>query len=258
MRHFTPKDRLLVLTGQTVRRAVFIRNVLITLLTALLSGVGMDVMAQSNFYDDVNTKVMHHPTLAEPWIEFNLLWYDDPNSSKNDSYYLQQASGNKDYDQYNSGRGPHFFVDGHYIASFPDHLGFDWNRMVNACNTYDGPWTRTSKTFNGVKYEIMLWNPRRDSSGKYWVTVIVTLDKIAANTSHNVKVYSRWRNVGKGGANHSEIVSKTWNFNGTGLLTKRTPRGFMITDTDGKIETNYVYGTETAFASEANPVNLGT
>lgn len=90
------------------------------LLLCMLMGVVHGVKANRCFtqYWGVNTENIHHPTPTEPYLAFNVLFYDE---NSGDSFFLNANSGKGGTNYNNGGDGKHrgvaIYVDGNYICS---------------------------------------------------------------------------------------------------------------------------------------------
>ncbi len=146
-----------------------------------------EAFAGMHFNEAGNGSVIHHPTMAEPRIEIEYCFYDETSW---DGYFLhtQTVSGSD---------GPAVWVDGNYVCS-PD-WELSWPAGDgNAGDLHDERpnnswWGNTyTKTVNDVTYTIRFYDPRWNSN-KFYVTMVVYMDKMQVGAKHTVKVGGTWR-----------------------------------------------------------------
>lgn len=173
------------------------------LLMALM--VPHQAWAGDNFNDNAG-HVSHHPTLAEPWIEIDL-WFYDTNGA--DAFFL--------HDETESGhKGPALYINNNYICSPDDELAWPGSGDGNESDlsnsikiTSDGWWkgSYTKKdSVNDVNYIVCFKNPHVDG-GKYWVTMVIYLDKICHDGTQIIKLKGKWKISGQ---TTNETQSGAW------------------------------------------------
>ncbi len=184
---------------------------MLLLLTVCLFA-GRDVVQAKIQFKDADMTVVHHPTIKEPWIVVDVLYFD---AAGNDSYFTK--------DEYETGyEGPAVFVDGYYICSPGGELCWNthqdtaeeetkkegWWVVNSQDNKWDGEHTYTQTKSNGITYTIKFWNPYKDSnnSGHYRVHMYVFLSKWEVGVSHRIRVAGEWKVNGSEGQTQSKSV----------------------------------------------------
>lgn len=190
------------------------------LLLCMLMGVVHGAKANRCFtqYWGVNTENIHHPTPTEPYLAFNVLFYDE---NSGDSFFLN-ANGNWNNGGDGEHRGVAIYVDGNYICSDNYFLPYgSWNygsdkgndgkdgKVEEICASVNGWWTSGENSngkwnvngyaaiVNGTRYRVKFWDPFRTGDLRF-VRVNVWMDKISCSTSHTVTIKGWWRNRDKG------------------------------------------------------------
>mgnify|MGYP004523071061 FL=1 len=223
------------------------------LLLCMLMGVVHGAKANRCFtqYWGVNTENIHHPTPTEPYLAFNVLFYDE---NSGDSFFLN-ANGNWNNGGDGEHRGVAIYVDGNYICSDNYFLPYgSWNygsdkgndgkdgKVEEICASVNGWWTSGENsngkwnvngyaaTVNGTRYRVKFWDPFRTGDLRF-VRVNVWMDKISCSTSHTVTIKGWWRNRDKGATN-AELMERTWKFNGISDLSQSVPPATKMTAWD--------------------------
>lgn len=219
----------------------------------MLMGVVHGAKANRCFtqYWGVNTENIHHPTPTEPYLAFNVLFYDE---NSGDSFFLN-ANGNWNNGGDGEHRGVAIYVDGNYICSDNYFLPYgSWNygsdkgndgkdgKVEEICASVNGWWTSGENsngkwnvngyaaTVNGTRYRVKFWDPFRTGDLRF-VRVNVWMDKISCSTSHTVTIKGWWRNRDKGATN-AELMERTWKFNGISDLSQSVPPATKMTAWD--------------------------
>ena len=147
--------------------------------------------------------IIHQPILSEPWIEIKL-WFYDRNGK--DAFFLHDETESKN-------KGPALYVNGNYICSPDWELAWpgsekDGNEDDLSDQTKNNSWwggEPYTKSVNDVNYTVRFWNPTRYGD-KYWVTMVIYMDKMCYNTKQEVKLKGKWRINGQS----DEWQSYTW------------------------------------------------
>ena len=181
---------------------------------------------------ETNT-VVNTPTVAKPYLAFNVLYYDDTKGSN--GFFIHQSpsgvpSGVTD--------GPALFIDDKYICSPDNELAWPGGKNTgnssgaNDATGASGWWKNTyTKTVDDVTYTVMFYNPYKESnagqsgSKRLAVTCLVFMDKVQLGKTYKVKVAGYW----KINNNHDpQEQSYTWTFNNTTMGLQQNPSAEIV------------------------------
>ena len=213
-----------------------------------LIGFSSQLKAASDFATTEYNKIIHKPSVAEPYFVVRVLFYD---ADGKDSFFTHYKADGKN-------PGPAVYVDGNYVCSpdwelaWPNGSGDDGGdgsdgAVKDECRNNDGWWgsAYTKKGPNGETYTIKFWNPVCNSDDKRYVDMYIFIDKFLNSASHTVKIKGRWR------TNNANPVAvnkeKVYEFSGFtmgvgGSTTEMTGIGKM--KVSGNLKTN-AFGTFT-------------
>ena len=164
------------------------RLLLVTFALSLMAMiVPLQAYAGAHFSNSSNGRITHQPTPDEPWTTVYFYFYDEDGG---DGYFL--------HDETQSGHGgPAVYVDGKYVCSPDWELAWPAGNG-NASGLEDergvsGWWGSTyTNTVDGVNYTVRFWDPRKSGS-KFYVEMVVYMDKMAVGKRHDIKIRGKWR-----------------------------------------------------------------
>ena len=157
----------------------------------LLSGGFGKMQASSDFATSDVNRIIHQPTVTEPYIAIRLLIYDA--SSSEHSFFVHDKVDNIT-------KGPLIYFDDKYLFSLNEEMAWpgggsgSYSYLADACYDYDEWWSNTYRaTVDGVTYTLKFWNPVNPSSKKCYVDAYIFLDKFFTGTNHTLKIKGIWR-----------------------------------------------------------------
>ena len=163
------------------------RMLLTVVLLLMAMAMPRQAYAGAHFNNSSNGRITHQPTVDEPWTTVYFYFYDREGG---DGYFL--------HDETQSGHnGPAVYVDGKYVCSPDWELAWP-SGDGNASGLEDerganGWWGSTyTNTVDGVNYTVRFWDPRR-SGDKYYVEMVVYMDKMAVGKRHDIKIRGKWK-----------------------------------------------------------------
>ena len=214
------------------RRRSWLTKLWVLMILVFVSGKGSKLWAASDFATTTYNKVIHKPSITEPYFVVRVLFYDAKDKDSFFTHYKADGTNN----------GPAVYVDGNYICSpdwelaWPDGNGDDGGsgsdgHVKDQCKGNDGWWgSKYEATIDGVKYTIKFYNPVCDSDDKRYVYMYIFINRFLVAQDHTVTIKGRWRTNGsKPVAVNTEY---TWTFDafsmGTGgATTQMTGIGTM-------------------------------
>lgn len=184
---------------------------LLVLVVCLL--VGNSVKAGVHFKDEGMMTIIHQPTLSEPYIIVDVLYFD---AYGGDGYFTDRKIEG-------SNPGAAVYVDGKYICS-PWEL--TWNKDQSAANNFrdQNSWTKKSGVVSEYSNDyatIRFYDPRHEASSgaaedRYRVYMYIFLKAWEAGVQHTVKVRGYWvinaKGSTAGSSGFEEQVLTTNNF----------------------------------------------
>lgn len=200
-------------------------RVLPLLLVCLLAG-SSGLRGESTFHNDEFTKIMHAPTVSEPYYRIRTLFYDVHSW---DSYFTHAVTetGHK---------GPALYIDGYWLCSPDYELAWPGSGRGNdegatdACEDEDGWWGDgyTSPVIDGVTYTIKFWNPvHNKSTEKCYVDIYIFPDKMLVNKKHTIRLKGNWVINGSNNTySHNDMDYHDYEFNGF-TMSVGSPTGAM-------------------------------
>ena len=222
------------------------------ILTLLLQfGIQGNIRAAMSFGS--YSYISQQPTIANPWIEINLCFYD---ATKNSNSFFTHGSG------FNGYKGPALFVDDDYVCS-PDwelawpgsdntgnNDGLDDERGNNSWwgNTYN-------QTVGNKNYQVRFYDPRKEGN-RYYVTVVIYCRQLELNRRHTITIQGQWK------INNQSLTSTYYEWTTNAIEGYVTPTAVM-TDYNhltlkGSLNYSYgptVVGTATPFYMDYYPQN---
>lgn len=189
------------------------------LLMLLLLGVSGNLYAESKFSESGYTKILHSPTVSEPYISVQLLFYD---ADSWDSFFTHDAAetGHK---------GPAVYLDNQWICSpdyelaWPGSGDGSGKDCYDACDNYDKWWgngySNTIKDANNkdLTVTVKFWNPICNdhsdrTSGQRYVTMYVFLDHWQSGQAHSLRVKGKWAINKTSGYSYHDWQQRTFDF----------------------------------------------
>ena len=175
--------------------------------------VGNNINAGVHFKDEGMMTIIHQPTLTEPYIIVDVLYFD---AYGGDGYFTDRKIEG-------SNPGAAVYVDGKYICS-PWEL--TWNKDQSAANNFrdQNSWTKKSGVVSEYSNDyatIRFYDPRHEASSgaaedRYRVYMYIFLKAWEAGVQHTVKVRGYWvinaKGSTAGSSGFEEQVLTTNNF----------------------------------------------
>ena len=179
-----------------------LRRTLLLLLVCLFAGIGA-VHAKSQFTDDIGMKITHQPSMQEPYIIVEVLYFD---AEGNDSYFTTAA-------QETGHNGPAVYVrknsDSYkWICSPFAELAWNTHQKTAAGNIDQESWWASTNpelpsansgqvnTYNNNDVIIRFYNPHRRNdrpSGEYYVYMYVFMKEWKVGDTYSVKIKGTWK-----------------------------------------------------------------
>ena len=162
----------------------------------LMFGRSLNVHAAMDFGQ--YSRIIHNPTIDQPWIELRLTFYDTNGS---DSFFRHDNGG------------PYITVDGEFSCNadwelaWPGSDGLGNDKDLEKERKNDGWWGHTYKnTVNDKNYEVSFFDPA-NNSGRYEVTIVIYCRQIDPFKAHTVTVGGAWKT---NGTNMVWQTQETW------------------------------------------------
>ena len=201
-------------------------RVLPLLLVCLLTGSG-SLWAESEFHTHELTRIVHSPTINQPYYRLRTLFYDIESW---DSYFTHAEAET-------GHAGPALYIDNHWLCSpdwelaWPGSSGRGNDTGVkNACRDEDGWWGSAyiSPVIDGVTYTIKFWDPTCNSSEKCFVDIFIFPDKMPVSKTHTFKLKGRWVINGSNNTyQYNAMDSHDFEFNSGISMGVGSPTGTM-------------------------------
>ena len=176
-----------------------LRRTLLLLFVCLFTGIG-SLRAGVHFSDEGMMTIIHNPTILQPYIIVDVLYFD---AYGGDGYFTtyKTAGGNE---------GAAVYVNGDYIGS-PSEL--TWNGDQKGANNWrdKNGWAGTTHEYE--KAIIRFYDPRHEASSgaaedRYRVYMYIFLKNWEAGKQYTVKVKGKWKINEKNGVAGSERLEE--------------------------------------------------
>lgn len=174
-----------------------LRRTLLLLLVCLFTGIG-SLRAGVHFSDEGMMTIIHNPTILQPYIIVDVLYFD---AHGGDGYFTT-------YNTEGSNPGAAVYVNDEYIGS-PSEL--TWNGDQKGANNWRDKNGWAGKTYENDKAVIRFYDPRHEASSgaaedRYRVYMYIFLKNWEAGKQYSVKVKGKWKINAKDGVAGSERI----------------------------------------------------
>ncbi len=174
-----------------------LRRMLLLLFMCLFTGTG-SLKAGVHFEDEGMLTLVHNPTILQPYIIVDVLYFD---AHGGDGYFTT-------YNTEGSNPGAAVYVNGEYIGS-PSEL--TWNGDQKGANNWRDKNGWAGKTYENDKAVIRFYDPRHEASSgaaedRYRVYMYIFLKNWEAGKQYSVKVKGKWKINAKDGVAGSERI----------------------------------------------------
>ncbi|MCR4921949.1 MAG: hypothetical protein K5945_09665, partial [Bacteroidaceae bacterium] len=164
-------------------------RVSLLLLVGLLAGSG-SLWADSEFHTHELTRIVHSPTINQPYYRLRTLFYD---VASWDSYFTHAETET-------GHAGPALYIDDHWLCSPDWELAWPGSSgrgndtgAKSACRDNDEWWGNVyTSTIDGVTYTIKFWDPTCNSSEKCYVDIFIFPDKMPVSKTHTFTLKGHW------------------------------------------------------------------
>ena len=174
-------------------------RVLLLLLLCLFGGTVIARAGLSGNKWKENCVITQQPTPEHPYITVEFVYYDYTSGS-NGFLTHKKRWVPKDGGGWVEAKGPAIFVDGKYVGSVDNEVSWPGGAEngngsgAAGITDYDSWYGNTySKTYNGVKYQVRFYDPRKATSVLYKIRMCVYIGQLRVGSTHTVEIRCTWK-----------------------------------------------------------------